>query len=33
MGGHIADKRVETPQVEGWMPWPIGLNTVEEEKN
>jgi hypothetical protein len=26
------DKGVETPQVEGRIPWPIGLHSVEEKK-
>ena len=26
------DKGVETPQVEGRTPWPIGLHSVEEKR-
>jgi len=28
----VTDERVETPQVKGRTPWPIGLHSVEEEK-
>ena len=31
-GDRVADKSVETPQVVGRTPWPIGLHTIDEEK-
>jgi len=32
MGDRVADKEVETPQVEGLTPWPTGLRVIEEKK-
>jgi len=31
-GARVTDKGVETPQVEGPTPWPIGLHSVEQGK-
>jgi hypothetical protein len=31
-GDHVADKGIETPQVEGQTPWPTGLRVIKEEK-
>ena len=32
MGACVMDETVETPQVKGCTPWPIGLHSVKEEK-
>ena len=31
-GTRVTDEGVETTQVKGWTPWPIGLHFVEEAK-
>ena len=31
-GDRVADKGVETPQVEGWTLWPTRLRAAKEEK-
>ena len=31
-GTRVMDEMVETPQVKGRTPWPIGLHSVEEAK-
>jgi len=31
-GTHVTNEGVETPQVKGRTPWPIGLHSVEEAK-